>query len=90
MLLQTFSAGHCKAVIQYNTKWGVANVSLASIRPTYKRGTAWILLMCHTPFIIDYSCTSKCLLVSTHSVALERYHICTETLQVSEGIQVLL
>jgi len=30
--------------------------------------------VCHTPFISDYSCTSKYLLTSTHDIALERYH----------------
>jgi len=29
--------------------------------------------MCHTPFIGDYSCVSKCLLASTRDVALEQY-----------------
>ena len=31
--------------------------------------------MCHAPFISDYSRASKCLLMSTHDVALEQYHI---------------
>ena len=49
----------------------MAHVSLGSIQPTYKRGVACISLMCHTPFISDYSHTSKCLLTSARDVALE-------------------
>ena len=52
---------------------GVAHVLLVSILPTYKRGVACILLVCHAPFIIDYCCSSKCLLVNSHDVVLEQY-----------------
>ena len=54
-------------------KRGVAHISLASIQPTYKRGMARVLLMCHAPFISDYFRVSKRLLASTRNVALERY-----------------
>ena len=33
--------------------------------------------MCHAPFISDYSRVSKCLLVSTHTIALEWYRMST-------------
>ena len=52
---------------------GMAHVSLVNIQPTYKRGVARVLLVCHAPFISDYSCASKCLLASIHDVGLERY-----------------
>ena len=31
--------------------------------------------MCHAPFISDYSHASKCLLMNTRNIALERYCI---------------
>ena len=44
-----------------------------SIQLTCKRGEARILLVCHAPFISNYSRASKCLLASTCDIALERY-----------------
>jgi len=35
----------------------------------------WEQNMFHAPLIRNYSSTSKCLLVSTHDIALERYSI---------------
>ena len=57
----------------------MAHVSLASIQPSYKRGVGHVSLVCHAPFISDYSRTSKCLLTSTRDVALEQY--CTSSKQ---------
>ena len=54
-------------------KRGVAHFSLTSVHVAYKRGVAHVLLVCHTPFNSDYSRTSKCLLMSTREIALERY-----------------
>jgi len=54
-------------------KRGVVHVLLSSIHLTYKRGVARILLVCHTPFISNYSRLSKFLLSSTRNVAFERY-----------------
>ena len=53
----------------------MAHILLASIQLTYKIGVARILIVCHAPFISDYSYTRKCLLASTRDVALEQYRI---------------
>ena len=50
----------------------MTHVSLVSIQPAYKRSMGHVLLVCHTPFISDYSRTRICLLMSTHDVVLER------------------
>jgi len=53
----------------------MVHVSLVNNRPTYKRGVARILLVCHAPFISNYFCVSNCLLASSRDVALEWYRM---------------